>query len=109
MPTLPASTAVIRVRSVERSMSPAVTFRETAIKPDTASATSRTRAHHQRDDAAATSPSTSRGTISRQPACWRPRCSETMRLSPIQPRITTRAPDVMAQTTIHAWRTSSWA
>ena len=32
-----------------------------------------------------------------------------MKLSPIQPRITTRAPDVMAQTTIHAWRTSSWA
>ena len=109
MPTLPASTAVIRVRSVERSMSPAVTFRETAMKPDTASATSRTRAHHQRDDAAATSPRTKRGTISRHPACWRPRCSETMRLSPIHPRITTSAPDVMAQTTIHAWRTRSLA
>ena len=32
-----------------------------------------------------------------------------MKLSPIQPRITTSAPDVMAQTTIHAWRTRSWA
>ena len=32
-----------------------------------------------------------------------------MKLSPIQPRITTSAPDVMAHTTIHAWRTSSWA
>ena len=49
-------------------VSGAVTFRETAIKPDTASATSRTRAHHQRDDAAATRPSTRRGTISRHPA-----------------------------------------
>ena len=107
MPTLPASTAVKRVRKVDRSMSPAVTLRETAMNPDTASATSRTRAHHHREDAAATRPSTRRGTISRQPACWRPRCSLTMRLRPIQPRITTRAPDVMAQTTIHAWRTRS--
>ena len=32
-----------------------------------------------------------------------------MKLSPIQPRITTRAPEVMAQTTIHAWRTRSLA
>ena len=32
-----------------------------------------------------------------------------MKLSPIQPRITTSAPDVMAQTTIHAWRTRSLA
>ena len=107
MPTLPASTAVIRVRSVERSMSPAVTFRETATKPDTASAMSRTRAHHHRDDAAATRPSTRRGTISRQPACRLPRCSDMMKLRPIQPRMTTSAPDVMAQTTIHACLTSS--
>ena len=109
MPTLPASTAVSRVRRVERSMSPAVTFRETATKPETASAMSSTRAHHQRDDAAATRPSTRRGTISRHPACRLPRCSDMMRVSPIQPRITIRAPDVMAQTTIHAWRTRSWA
>ena len=26
-----------------------------------------------------------------------------MKLSPIQPRMTTSAPEVMAQTTIHAW------
>ena len=31
-----------------------------------------------------------------------------MKLSPIQPRITTSAPDVMAQTTIHACCTSQW-
>ena len=109
MPTLPAWTAVRKVSRGALSRSPGVTLRETAMNPDTASATSRTRAHHQRDDAAATRPRTSRGTISRHPACWRPRCSDTMRLSPIQPRMTTRAPDVMAQTTIHAWRTSSWA
>ena len=84
-------------------------MRDVAMKPDTASATSRIRPHHQRDDAAATRPRTRRGTISRQPACWRPRCSAMMRLSPIQPRITTRAPDVMAQTTIQAWRTISLA
>ena len=60
---------VISVRSVERSMSPGVTPREKAMKPETASATSMTRTHHQRDDAAATRPKTSRGTISRQPAC----------------------------------------
>ena len=69
----------------------------------------RLRAYHQRDDAAATRPSTSRGTTSRHPACWRPRCSETMRLSPIQPSITTSAPEVMAQTTIHACCTMWWA
>ena len=63
------ATAVIReCRKVDRSMSPAVTLRETAMNPDTASATSRTRAHHHREDAAATRPSTRRGTISRQPA-----------------------------------------
>ena len=69
---------------------------------ETAWATSMTRAHHHKDDAAAVSPSTSRGTISRQPDWWRPRCSWTMKLSPIQPRITAKAPDVMAQTTIQA-------
>ena len=79
-----------------------MTFSETAMKPDTASATSMTRAHHQRDEAAAVRPSTSRGTISRQPDWWRPRCSWTMKLSPIQPRITTNAPEVMAHTTSQA-------
>ena len=69
---------------------------------ETAWATSMTRAHHQRDDAAAVSPRTKRGTISRQPDWWRPRCSWTMKLSPIQPRITANAPEVMAQTTIQA-------
>ena len=108
MPTLPACTAVISVLRVERSMSPGVTFREKAMKPDTASATSRTRAHHQSDEAAATRPSTRRGTISRHPACWRPRCSEMMKLRPIQPRMTARAAEVMAQTTIHACCTSQW-
>ena len=32
-----------------------------------------------------------------------------MKFSPIQPRITTRAPEVMAQTTIHACCTMWWA
>ena len=32
-----------------------------------------------------------------------------MKLSPIQPRMTTSAPEVTAHTTIHAWRTRSWA
>ena len=31
-----------------------------------------------------------------------------MKLSPIQPRMTTRAAEVMAQTTIHACCTSQW-
>ena len=53
MPTLPACTDVMRVLSVERSMSPAVTSRAAAMKPDTASATSRTRAHHHSEEAAA--------------------------------------------------------
>ena len=78
------------------------------MKPETASATSRTRAHHHRDDAAATRPKTRRGTISRHPAWERPRCSEMMKLRPIQPRMTTRAAEVMAQTTIHACCTSQW-
>ena len=78
------------------------------MKPETASATSRTRAHHHRDDAAATRPSTRRGTISRHAACWRPRCSAMMKLSPIQPRMTTRAPEVMAHTTVHACWTIQW-
>ena len=108
MPTLPACTAVISVLSVERSMSPGVTPREKAMKPETASATSMTRAHHHRDDAAATRPKTRRGTISRHPAWERPRCSEMMKLRPIQPRMTTRAAEVMAQTTIHACCTSQW-
>ena len=49
MPTLPASTAVSRVRSVVLSRSPAVTPRDAAMKPDTASATSMMRAHHHSD------------------------------------------------------------
>ena len=89
-------------------MSPGVTFREKAMKPDTASATSMTRAHHHRDDAAATSPSTRRGTISRHPVWDLPRCSEMMKLRPIQPRMTTSAAEVTAQTTIHACCTSQW-
>ena len=108
MPTLPASTAVIRVRSVERSMSPAVTPSSEAMKPDTASATSRTRAHHQSDDAAATRPSTRRGTISRHPVWDLPRCSEMMKLRPIQPRMTTSAAEVTAHTASHASCTSQW-
>ena len=35
--------------------------------------------------------------------------AELLGVSPIQPRITTSAPEVMAQTTIHAWRTRSLA
>ena len=85
-----------------------MTLRETAMNPDTASATSRTSAHHHREDAAATRPSTSRGTISRHPAWERPTCSEMMRVRPIQPRMTTSAAEVMAQTTIHACCTSQW-
>ena len=66
-PVLAVSTAVSSANNGARSRSPGVTFRETAMKPETASATSMTRAHHQRDEAAAVRPSTSRGTISRQP------------------------------------------
>ena len=75
---------------------------------DTASVTSSTRAHHQNEDAAATRPRTSLGTISRHPDCRLPKCSDTMSVRPIQPRITTRAADVTAQTTVHARNTSSW-
>ena len=105
MPTLTASTAVSSVRSVERSRSPAVTPRDAAMKPDTASATSMMRAHHQRDVAAATRPNTSRGTISRQPVWVCPRWCCMMRLSPIQPRMRTRTPEATAHTTAHASRT----
>ena len=79
------------------------------MKPDTASATSMTSAHHQREDAAATSPSTSLGTISLHPACLIPRCSLMMKVRPIHPRMTTRAPVVMTHTTDQACRTSSWS
>ena len=109
MPTLPAATAVSSVWSVLRSMSPAVTPSSAAMKPETASATSMTSAHHHSEAAAATSPSARRGTSSRQPACARPRWSPMMRLMPIQPTITTSAPEVMTQTAIHAWRTISWS
>ena len=105
MPTLPASAAVSSVFSDDRSRSPAVTSSDAAMKPDTTSATSMMRAHHHRDAAAATSPSTKRGTISRQPAWVCPRWCCMMRLSPIQPRMTMRAPEATAQTAIHASRT----
>ena len=78
------------------------------MNPLTASATSITSAHHHSDVAAATRPRTSRGTISLHPACGLPRCSATMKFRPIQPMITTRAPDVIAQTMTHTCRTSSW-
>ena len=86
-----------------------MTFSSAAMNPDTASATSMTRAHHQRDEAAAVRPSTSRGTISRQPDWCLPRCSWTMKLRPIQPRMTTKAPEVMAQTTSQACWMKAWA
>ena len=90
MPTLPACTAVRNVSRGALRRSPGVTFISAATKPDTASATSMTRAHHHRDDAAATRPRTRRGTVSRHPACCPPRCSDMMRLSPIQPMMTAR-------------------
>ena len=102
MPTLPACTAVSSVLSDALSRSPAVTPSDAAMNPDTASATSMTRAHHHKDVAAATRARTRRGTISRQPACLVPRCSAMMKLRPIQPRITMSAPEAMAQTTIQA-------
>ena len=76
---------------------------------ETAWATSMTRAHHHREEAAAVRPSTSRGTISRQPDWWWPRCSWTMKLSPIQPRMITSIPDATAQTAVQAARTTSWS
>ena len=108
MPTLPACTAMRNVFSGALSRSPGLTFISAAMKPDTACATSMTRAHHHSDDAAATRPRTSLGNISRQPAWELPRCCCMMRLSPIQPRITTSAPDATAHTTVHAWRTRGW-
>ena len=107
MPTLPACTAVRNVLRGALSRSPGLTFISAAMKPETAWATSMTRAHHHSDDAAATSPRTRRGINSLHPACCLPRCC-MMRLSPIQPRITTRAPDATAHTTVHAWRTRGW-
>ena len=77
-----------------------------AMKPDTASAASMTKAHHHRDVAAATRPSTSRGTSSRQPSWRLPSCSCTIQLRPSQPRMTTNAPVTMAHTTSQASRTS---
>ena len=75
-PVLAVSTAASSANNGARSRSPGVKFRETAMKPETASATSMTRAHHHKDDAAAVRPSTRRGTIiSRQPDWWWPRCS----------------------------------
>ncbi len=79
-----------------------MTLRVAAMNWETAWATSMTRAHHHRDDAAATRPNTSRGTISRQPDWCLPRCSWTMKLRPIQPRITVRAAVVTAHTAHHA-------
>ncbi len=105
MPTLPTSMAVSSVCADERRRSPALSPREAATKPETASATSMTRPHHQRLVAAATSPSRRRGTISRQPAGTCPRCSWMTKLNPIQPRMATSMAEVMAQTTIHASRT----
>ena len=75
IPTVPASMAVMRVVRFARKRSPTVTPKDAAIYPDTASAMSMTSAHHHSEDAAATIPSTSRGTISLQPVCICPRCS----------------------------------
>ncbi len=55
-----------------------------------------------------TRPSRRRGIICRQPAWVCPRWCCMMRLSPIQPRMTARAAEVMAQTTIHACCTRWW-
>ena len=74
-PVLAACTAFSKGSRGARKRSPGVTFSSAAMKPEVASATSMTRAHHQRDDAAAVRPSTRRGTISRQPDWWWPRCS----------------------------------
>ena len=109
MPTLPDSTAVSSVLSGALRRLPGLTPSDSATNPDTPAATSMTREHHHSDVAAATSPSTSRGNISRHPALRPPTCSLMMRLSPIQPTITTSAPDVTVHTTVHACRTSSLA
>ena len=53
MPTLPTAIARSSVSSELRSMSPAVTPSSAAMKPETASATSMTSAHHQSEAAAA--------------------------------------------------------
>ena len=66
-PGLAVSTAARRANNGARSRSPGVTSRETAMKPETASATSMTRANHHKDDAAAVRPRTRRGAISRHP------------------------------------------
>ena len=66
-PVLAACTAVSSGSRGARSRSPGVTSRDAAMNWETAWATSMTRAHHHREDAAAVRPSTSRGTISRQP------------------------------------------
>ena len=66
-PTLPVSTAASSANKGARSRSPGVTLKVAAMNWETAWATSMTRAHHHNEDAAAVNPSTSRGTISRQP------------------------------------------
>ena len=108
-PVLAAITAFSSGSRGARSRSPGVTFSSAAMNWDTAWATSMTKAHHHSDDAAAVRPSTSRGTISRQPDWWWPRCSWTMKLSPIQPRMITSIPDVTAHTAVQAAWTISWS
>ena len=104
-PVLAACTAFSSGSSGALSRSPGVTFSSAAMNWDTAWATSMTRAHHQSEDAAAVRPSTRRGTISRQPDWWCPRCSWTMKLSPIQPRMITSIPEVTAHTASQACTT----
>ena len=66
-PVLAVSTAASRGNKGARSRAPGVTCNDAAMNWETAWATSMTRAHHHSEDAAAVSPSTRRGTISRQP------------------------------------------
>ena len=66
-PVLAAWTAVSSGSRGARNRSPGVTLRDAAMNWETAWATSMTRAHHHNDEAAAVRPSTSLGTISRQP------------------------------------------
>ena len=104
MPTLPACTAVISVLSVERSMSPGVTFEGEGDEAgngvshvdDQGAPPERRCGGHQAEHEAGDHLAPAR-------RAERPRCSEMMKLRPIQPRMTTRAAEVMAQTTIHAW------
>ena len=78
------------------------------MKPETACATSITRAHHQSEAAAATTPSSSRGISSRQPACLAPRGSWVISERPIQPMTKASAAEVTTQTASQASWTSQW-